>query len=156
LLHEMEMLVKQEEHIELFYIMKEWKRLNIQPPDVFNDFLKNSFVHPVIKTFILEELQDNNISATVEIEKLGKIIEVVPNQIEKYKQKKVDIDLCDKDVEIEQQNQSIAQIMKKLIYQYSYVMYPFVTKKKDVDLLQRTFVRLSSAHFVDTMKEIDS
>src|SRR5699024_7267157 len=88
LLHEMEMLVKQEEHIELFYIMKEWKRLNIQPPDVFNDFLKNSFVHPVIKTFILEELQDNNISETVEVEKFGKIIEVVPNQIEKYNQQK--------------------------------------------------------------------
>src|SRR5699024_6553553 len=83
LLHEMEMLVKQEEHIELFYIMKDWKRLNIQPPDLFNDFLKNSFVHPVIKTFILEELQDNNISATVEVEKFGNIIEVVPNQIEK-------------------------------------------------------------------------
>src|SRR5699024_7253634 len=171
LLHEMEMLVKQEEHIELFYIMKEWKRLNIQPPDVFNDFLKNSFVHPVIKTFILEELQDNNISATVEVEKFGKIIEVVPNQIEKYNQQKfvIDlfdmveemeqqkfvIDLFDMVEEMEQQNPSIAQIMKELIYQYSYVMCPFVPRKKDVDLLQRAFVILSSAHFEDTKKEVD-
>lgn len=156
LLHEMEMLVKQEEHIELFYIMKEWKRLNIQPPDVFNDFLKNSFVHPVIKTFILEELQDNNISATVEVEKFGKIIEVIPNQIENYNQQKFVIDLFDMVEEMEQQNPSIAQIMKELIYQYSYVMYPFVPRKKDVDLLQRAFVILSSAHFEDTKKEVDS
>src|SRR5699024_11386378 len=100
------------------------KRLNIQPPDVFNDFLKNSFVHPVIKTFILEELQDNNISATVEVEKFGKIIEVVPNQIEKYNQQKFVIDIFDMVEEMEEQNTSIDQIMKELINTYRIVMFP--------------------------------
>jgi len=157
LLNEMEILVKQEKHIELFHVIKEWKRLNIQPTDVFNDFLKNSHVHPVIKTLILEELRDNNILATVEVEKFGSIIEVVPNQTAKYNHQEFVIDLLVIVEEMEQQNPHIAQIMKELIYQYSYVMYPFVPRKQDVVLLQRAFLILSSAHFnEETEKEVEA
>src|SRR5699024_6086816 len=153
LLYEMETLVKQEKHADLFYLMKEWERLKVRPPGVFNDFLKNSHVHPMIKTFILEKLQDNNISATVEVEKFGSIIMVVPNQIEQYDHQDFVIDLLDVVEELEQQNPTIAQIMKELIYQYSYVMYPFVPRKQNVDLLQQAFVKLSSAHFIEETEE---
>lgn len=154
LVYNIETLEKNEKHIELFYLIKEWKRLKVQASDVFYELLKKSHVHPMIKTFILEELQYNHIESIVDVEKFGNTIGVIPNKIDQYDRQDYVIELLDKVKEIEQQNPSVAQIMKQLIYQYSYIMYPFRPKIQDVPLLQQAFIMLSSVHFTeDTERE---
>lgn len=136
-------LVANEKHIHLFTTIQKWKQLNITPPNIFYDYLLQPHVHPVIKTIILEEIKKQQTDSEVNIQKFGKHITIVPNHLKSFDQLDYVQALLNAAEEIEHQNPSLSQLMKTLIFHYSYVMYPFDIDGKEHAALFKAFQQLA-------------
>lgn len=150
---EMSRLAKDEKHVELFTTLKKWQQLSVTPPEIFKSFLTEKNIHPIVKTVILEELQKANISTELVIEKFGKSKTVIPNQLENFNQS-TDVQklLCLAN-DIEHQNPTLFRLIRSLIIQYSYVMYPFNLHTRDNDSLLKAFIIVAKKQL--SIEEID-
>lgn len=146
-------LAEDEKHMELYTTIQMWKQLNIEPPEVFYDFLQQHYIHPVIKTIILEDLQKHIVDREVVVNKFSKRKTVNPNQLACFDQLDYMQELLYSVEEIEHQNPSLYQFIKILVTQYSYVMYPFDIHVNDNDSLSEAFVLL--ARILSSIEEGD-
>lgn len=113
-------------------ILETMRKINYQPTDELVGFLKREEVHPVVKTSILQWLQDLNRSQKITVHKFG-LEEIIKPQdlpdIDSHGVTKQTMFLVN---ELEQSNPTLHQLIKQLFYRYIYVRYPFFPPTEDI------------------------
>lgn len=113
-------------------IIETMRKINYKPTKELIDFLKKEEVHPVVKTSILQWLQDLNAAQKVTVHKFG-LEEIVKPQdlpdIDSHRVMKQTMLLVN---ELEQSNPTLHELIKQLLYRYIYVRYPFFPPTEDV------------------------
>ncbi|SDK41576.1 tetratricopeptide repeat protein [Sediminibacillus albus] len=94
--------------------------------------LKDQQIDPVVKTAIIEWMQEQQIDEDIAVDKLGFTITVNPSKL-----KGIDSHAVTKQIhvlmrEVEQDNPSLFQLLENLLYRYLYVRYPVMPEEKDL------------------------
>ena len=125
--------INQDNHLEQWRIVDRMRTMKVQPDRDVSLLLTNEHVHPVIKTSLLIWLKENNVSDEIEIHKFSLSMGIVPFDLEDMK----DNDIYNKILfilrDMEQENPTLFQLLKQLLYRYVYVIYPFMPPFEEVD-----------------------
>lgn len=149
--------IKDGNYREQWILLNKWNRLQVKPDDVFITYVQDPAVHPVIKTNLLEQLNKHHYNESIKIEKFGEVMTVAPSQLLAWDQEmQIDV-LLESVEEIEHENPTLYQVIKELMYDYCYVMYPFKINVVDPDALQQAFLTIGRSHLsLDTATDLEA
>lgn len=110
------------------------------------ELLTDIDTHPVIKTFIFKWLQENEESRTIQIEKFGDVIEIIPSEFAKIEAHPTYQKTLTYLHPIEQENPSLYTLTEQLLRYYIYVIYPVIYTEDDVFYVAKTIIHLAKQH----------
>ncbi|MFZ0371571.1 MAG: tetratricopeptide repeat protein [Halobacillus sp.] len=123
-------------------IQKQWSMVNQlkkQPAlphvETFRPILKDSLVHPIIKSAVIEWFRDAHIEDQMQVQKFGQIIEVVPGKLNQLQSDYIIKQIQMRLGGIEQNNPSMYVILDRLLYRYCYVRFPLFPNENEVPII---------------------
>lgn len=138
--------IQAENHQKQWRHLHEWLQLGMKSDERIACYLENPSIHPVLKTKILEKLLTDKYIKLINIEKFGLYRNLRPNQLLSIKEEMQYNTLVLKVQSIEQDNPTLYELVKELMYQYCYVMYPFSVHQKNIKLLTTAFTQVGRQH----------
>lgn len=131
-LNELKSAVKKGDPERQWRIVKKCTSFNATPfIDYLRNLLENEVIHPVVKTAILEWLQEQKIDSAFIITKFGSEITVHPSELSSILTHPSMIGVKEVLGEVEQNNPSLFELIEKLLYRYMYIRYPMMPKEKE-------------------------
>lgn len=97
--------------------------------------LKADDIHPVIKTAIVQWLQESNYSSLVNVRKLGRQLHVNPDDLTEIRFSSTFQETLYILREMEQENPTLFQFLEQLLYRYFYVLYPLLPSSDEAELI---------------------
>lgn len=128
---------------EQWLLFHQWKKLQVEPPDLFFYMLKDERVNPFVKTNILQSLKHWQVTQEITVVKAGKSRRIILHQL---------FDLIDHPIyqktltridEIEQNNPTLHALLLELLQRYVQYTYPFVYKSEDIEFVREALVALA-------------
>ncbi|RKQ37932.1 tetratricopeptide repeat protein [Oceanobacillus halophilus] len=123
--------VQDNNYVEQWRQVEGLKELKAEPTDEIIQLLVNEYVHPVTKTAIIQWLKASDILKEVAVDKFGVRQFVVPSKLEQIEQSNLVQETLYQLRDIEQENPSLFQLLRKLLHDYAYVVYPIQPQKED-------------------------
>lgn len=114
--------------------------------------LQREEVHPVVKTIIFQWLQDDNYSNPVTVQKFNKQQTYIPSQTVPIFEEPLINETLKLLGEVEQQNPTLYDFAKKLLYRYTYVIYPFLYPSRDQIDVKEAIILITSTYLNMTEK----
>lgn len=106
-------------------------KLGAEPENAVIEHLAAETIHPVIKTAIFQWLQAQQVTEPVRIHKFDKCKDFIPIKIERLDNNQ-DYKLIVKQfAHVEENNPTLFQVMKKLLYHFLYVLYPYSPSREN-------------------------
>lgn len=134
-------------------VKKQWRFLSkIKEQDVHPyikeivPYLQMDYIQPVIKTALLQWMQEHNVDQNVEITKLGDSITVNPanlTDILTHPSSRQILLLLD---DVEQSNPTLYEFVQQLLFRYLFVRYPIMPKEEEAPALAKAFLDLGSSY----------
>ncbi|WP_339228307.1 tetratricopeptide repeat protein [Oceanobacillus sp. FSL K6-2867] len=124
--------INQDNHQEQWRIVNRMRSMKVRPDRDVLSLLTNEHVHPVIKTALLIWMKESNVSDEVEIHKFSLSMGIVPLKLEDIKSNNIYNQILVILRNMEQENPTLFQLLKQLLYRYVYVVYPFMPTNKEV------------------------
>lgn len=145
---ELEEAIKQHDMITQWHLVNHLQQTPIEPYlDLFEDMLKDPFIHPVIKTVIISLLQANSIDQMITVEKFGEELEFNPIHFpfvnEHPYRKAIQKELA----KVENDNPSFFKLTNQVLDRYFYVQYPLINEEASVTGTVEAILKLVSASF---------
>ncbi|SEP94450.1 tetratricopeptide repeat protein [Piscibacillus halophilus] len=123
------------ESLENGNFQEQWKLLSYHRKhsigsylDQIVPYLSDTQLNPVVKTGILQWCMDEQIDLKLEIEKFGETDWFQPNRLKDILEMDFAKECLAKLDEIEQDDPTLYQFTKQILYRYLYIMYPFTPK----------------------------
>ncbi|WP_087971828.1 tetratricopeptide repeat protein [Oceanobacillus rekensis] len=138
--------VNQDNHVEQWNIVAQLRSMKAQPVSQVLSLLTNDYVHPVIKTALLDWMKDNKISDEVEIHKFSISMSVIPSEIPDLKANESFKEILKVMQDVEQNNPTLFQLLEQLLYRYIYVIYPFIPPDGDVVEIGKAIKNIGSQY----------
>jgi tetratricopeptide (TPR) repeat protein len=137
------------------------KALHANPSNQIIELLVVDHVHPLTKTAILEWLKEKQWPNEVEVSKFDVNLSIIPKDIEWVEESEPIIETEALLLEIERDNPSLYHLITKLLYDYTYVMYPIKPPKEDylhiakaLELMGKEFLGITSNQDSERTKEV--
>ncbi|WP_068674534.1 M48 family metallopeptidase [Oceanobacillus sp. Castelsardo] len=138
------------------------KSLNANPSNQIIELLVDDHVHPLAKTAIIEWLKGMEWMNEVEVSKFNVTLNVIPEELEWVKESEPIRATKVLLREIEQDNPSLYHLITKLLYDYTYVMYPIKPPKDDyiyiaeaLELIGKEFLGITSNQTREYTEKLD-
>lgn len=149
--------IKQGAHQKAWFLLEKTHFSYVHTNPTFLTYLNDTKVHPVIKTKLLELYIYHQYKEEITIEKFGKEVTVIPNELVYSDEANLVKELKQSIEHIEQSNPSLFEILEELIKQYVYVMYPFQKDLTDITSIREAFVIVGKKHLssIMQMKQVD-
>ncbi|MEI3612885.1 tetratricopeptide repeat protein [Pseudogracilibacillus sp. SO30301A] len=144
LIAELHGAVKEDNHHRQWYIINKWKELNIDPPEMFLNLLKEKEIHPAIKTQIIELLIDSNFKSSVMVEKFGENHSIELKKLQKVSEHPIYLNTLQQLQNLEQENPTLYIQVKELLYQFSYIQYPKFYPTSDIIDVKNALILLGN------------
>lgn len=113
---------------------------------LLRDLLVDKEIHPVVKTEIVQWLQNQSINEDIAIEKLGKIVIFNPSTLTEIQGHHITNQISIRLKEIEQKNPSLYELIEKLLARYLYVRYPVMPENDQLEAVSNALKWLSRAY----------
>jgi tetratricopeptide (TPR) repeat protein len=123
--------VNQDNHSEQRRLVQQLKKLKIQPTEKVKAFLVDEHVHPLVKSEIYLWLKEVGHPEPIAIHKFGVQLEEVPIETQGLQDNDLYRLISERLVEVEQQDPSLATLMRTLLLHYLSVLYPIIPPKED-------------------------
>ncbi|WP_181349750.1 hypothetical protein [Thalassobacillus sp. CUG 92003] len=125
--------------IESEDLHKQWKtisklkEINAQPfVEPFIDFLTSQSGHPIIKTGVIQWLQESKVDREIPLYKLGVTEKINPAHLKELRSDYVKNQIQLRLSNIEQQNPTLYKLLDQLLYRYMFVRYPLFPMEEEV------------------------
>ncbi|WP_226036501.1 tetratricopeptide repeat protein [Aquibacillus saliphilus] len=119
--------------------VQQWRILNKSRAVTVNshlEYLKKLLItdeiNPLVKTAVIEWLQEQKINQQVSVSKFECTQIFIPEQLSTINSHKTTIQILENLHDIEQDNPSLFELIKKLLYRYLYVRYPMMPSDNDL------------------------
>ncbi|MCT2537920.1 tetratricopeptide repeat protein [Aquibacillus koreensis] len=99
--------------------------------ELLTKMLVDKTIQPVVKTAIILLYQAQNIDASIELEKFGQSITINPSELSEISNHKAVEYIMSGLEEVEQENPTLFELIKELMYRYVYVRYPIMPTQKE-------------------------
>lgn len=133
-----------------YVLLQKWRQLEVRTPQKADEYLADDTIHPIIKTILLEILMEEKVERTLNVEKFSSQISVVPKQLTRIKQNlayQQTIELIEEEY---QTNPSKAELMKEILEQYCFVMFPFLYSEEKVFQVFKTIATMVEKDLINT------
>lgn len=149
--------IKQGAHQKAWFLLENIHFSYVHTNPTFLTYLIDTKVHPVIKTKILELYIYHQYKDDIRIEKFGKEVTVIPNELAYSYEVGLVKEMMKSIEHIEQNNPSLFEIMEELIKQYMYVMFPLQKDFTDITSIREAFIIVGKKHLssIMQMKQVD-
>ncbi|MDY0396896.1 hypothetical protein RWE15_24630 [Virgibacillus halophilus] len=120
-------------------IQKQWRtiealrKMKLKPSSWEIQLLREEFIHPVVKTAIVEWLQTIGAVEAVHIHKFGMKATINPSELPSFSQHPAVSAILSTYDDIEQKNPTLYQMLQKLLNHYAYVRFPFMPERSEVN-----------------------
>ncbi|QDP40777.1 tetratricopeptide repeat protein [Radiobacillus deserti] len=162
-------LLEDKEKQEIIHFMEEFKRakkqqdttkqwslvmmchdleLNENLPFI-RSLLIDEAIHPVVKTALLEWLRKQDIDARVEITKFEQLESMKPNQLLPMMDTPLTKEILAALSEVEQNNPSQYELIKRVLKRYLYVLYPFLPSQDSISIIAEALVHIGKQYIGD-------
>ncbi|KKE80502.1 tetratricopeptide repeat protein [Oceanobacillus caeni] len=139
------------------------KSLHANPSNQIIELLVNDDVHPLAKTAIIEWLKEKQWTTEVEVSKFNVTLTIIPKELEWVKESEPILETKALLRELEQDNPSLFHLITKLLYDYTYVMYPIKPPKDDylhiakaLELIGKESLGVASNQVPETTKQVEN
>ncbi|MFD1850129.1 DUF3196 family protein [Oceanobacillus bengalensis] len=119
-------VMEKNDYPEQWRVVENLRKLKAQPTNKIEALLTDENVHPITKTAIFIWLKDMNWDKRVDIHKFGISQQINPSNVEDLESSEMIIETLRYITDLEQQNPSLYQLLKKVLSRYTYVMYPIL------------------------------
>lgn len=123
---------EQQNYQAQWQIIEKMRHLDVNPSYRIANYLNDNEVHPVVKTSIVNWLQASGTSQSVELIKFNQTETLQLNDIEPIENHSMYTQTLLMIKDLEQDNPSLYDFLERLLYQYTYVRYPFLPNMDDV------------------------
>lgn len=133
-----------------YVLLQKWRLLNVPTAQTADKYLADETIHPVVKTLLLETLMEEKVERTINVEKFSSQMSIVPHQLTWIKENlsyKQTVKLIEKE---QQSNPSKAELMKEILEQYCFVMFPFLYEEKEVFRVFKTIESMVETDLINT------
>lgn len=127
------------EAVENDDIQKQWRtidalrKMKLHPGSREIQLLQEEFIHPVVKTAVIEWLQATDSGDNIRIHKFGMQATIRPIEIPAVSEHPLVSAILSTYDDIEQKNPTLYQMLLKLLNHYAYVRFPFLPDLSDAD-----------------------
>lgn len=146
LLKDLHVAVEENDHQKQWYIINKWKQLSVKVPPFFITLLQQEVIHPVVKTYILEVVQQHDVNEKIEIIKFGDSLMVNLDELPQIDEHPIYQKTLEQIRPLEQENPTLFQLVNELLDQFVYVRYPFYYPDDDVQTVARALIHLGKVH----------
>lgn len=109
-------------------------------------FLKKDYIQPVIKTAMLQWMQEQKVERNVEVTKLGETKVVNPSKLDdilSHPSSRQILNLLDP---VEQDNPTLYEFIQQLLFRYMYVRFPIMPTDEETPSLAKAFFELGTSY----------
>ncbi|MYL34208.1 tetratricopeptide repeat protein [Pontibacillus yanchengensis] len=128
-------------------LLSKLRKTSIQP--YLNDvapYLKKEHIQPVIKTALLQWMQEQQVERNVEVQKLGESLVVNPSELSDILAHPSSIHILNLLNEVEQNNPTLYEFIQQLLFRYMYVRFPIMPNDKELPSIAKALFELSSTY----------
>ncbi|MBM7571998.1 tetratricopeptide (TPR) repeat protein [Aquibacillus albus] len=112
-------------------IIEKCKHVSIQPyVHELQQLLVDQAIHPVVKTAIIERFLEQQVEEEVEISKYNQTMKIKPSELRKVNSDYSSVNILGLLEDVEQENPTLFDLIKKLCQHYLYVVYPFTPNEE--------------------------
>lgn len=122
------------------------RSLKQQPFLTIESLLQEESIHPVVKTVIFQWLQDIAYSQPISVCKFNRQQTFIPCQTAPISEVTIISETLNLLSEVEQQNPTLYNFAKSLLYRYTYVIYPFLFPTEDQLHVKEAVIQISSTY----------
>lgn len=109
-------------------------------------YLQMDYIQPVIKTALLQWMQEHQVDQELEVTKLGDSITVNPSKLSDVLTHPSSESLLKHLDEVEQNNPTLYEFIEQLIFRYLYVRFPIMPKDEETPALAKAFFDLGTSY----------
>ncbi|RLL47943.1 tetratricopeptide repeat protein [Oceanobacillus piezotolerans] len=124
-------LIEAHRYQEQWRAVEDLRKVKAKPTAEISLLLCNDEVHPVTKTAIFQWLREENWNSEVQISKQGKEVTVFPDEVEDINDNQMMSETLNIIKRFEEKNPTFYQLLKELLYRYTYVIYPILPEKEE-------------------------
>lgn len=145
-INDLNQAIQEENHFTQWRVIENFRKMKAEPFAQVIRMMADETIHPVTKTAIFEWLQEKEFNEYVTIHKLNQSLTVKPKQVTL-----LSADAAVKQVmllisEIEQNNPSLFQMLRKLLFHYAYVRFPIIFPGSDASEIAMALKHIGSAY----------
>lgn len=137
-LQELHDAIKEKETFKQWRILVKCRKLDISPYlGQLKELLVSEEIHPVIKTSIMQWLQEQKVNQNIEIHKLGIKKYINPSRLQDIYSHHVTKQILLLLNDIEQHNPSLFELIEKLLYRYLFIRYPLMPLDEELSFISK-------------------
>ncbi|MRH42941.1 tetratricopeptide repeat protein [Aquibacillus halophilus] len=125
--------IRKQDYPQQWRILKDSREVSVDSHiEYLKELLVDFSINPIIKTAVIQWLQEQKINDPIEVTKFETAETVIPSQLNTLTSHPITIQIEGYLHEIEQNNPSLFELIKKLLYRYLYVRFPIMPADEEL------------------------